>query len=79
MQLAKYTENKKEKVEIYVDHLVSSTQVIELVEGVKEWGNEEGGNGDVNEGNKEGDNVGVNVDGANEEDGVKKIGVAILL
>ena len=34
LELAEYTKNKKEEVEIYVDHLVSSAQVIELVEEV---------------------------------------------
>jgi len=31
--LVEYAQNKKEEVEIYVDHLVSSAHVIELIEG----------------------------------------------
>jgi len=58
LQLAKYAENKKEEVEIYVDHLVDYAKVIELVEGVNEGANEESSNGGVNERNEEGDNVG---------------------
>jgi len=58
LELAEYAENRNEEVEIYVDHLVSSTQVIELVEGV---------NGDgVNE---EHANAAVNGVGVNEEEG----------
>ena len=59
LELAEYAENKNEEVEIYVDHLVSSAQVIELVEGVN--------GGGVNE---EDSNAGVNDIGANEEAGV---------
>ncbi|QCE06293.1 hypothetical protein DEO72_LG9g1304 [Vigna unguiculata] len=38
LELAKYPENRNKEVEIYVDHLVSSAQVIELVEGVNGGG-----------------------------------------
>jgi len=59
LELAEYAENINEEVEIYVDHLVSSAQVIELVEGV---------NGDgVNE---EHSNAVVNGVGVNEEEGI---------
>jgi len=38
---AKY---KKEEVKIYVEHLVSTTQIIDFIEGSKRWGlNVEGG------------------------------------
>jgi len=33
MELAMYAENTKEEVDIYVDHVVNSVQVVELIEG----------------------------------------------
>jgi len=58
LELAKYPENRNKEVEIYVDHLVSSAQVIELVEGVN--------GGGVNEDHS---TVAVNGVGVNEEEG----------
>ena len=35
LQLFEYVENKKEEVEIYVNHLVSTTSINDFVEGSK--------------------------------------------
>ena len=41
LELAEYAENKNEEVEIYVEHVVSSAQVVELIEGAAVGTNEE--------------------------------------
>ena len=49
LELAEYAENKNEEDKIYVDHFVSSAQVIELVEGMNGGGvNEKDSNAVVN-------------------------------